>query len=140
MSVLVEERRRASAARGELLQLVEAEVLTPWDAVIAAAASGDRHLLRLRLEQVVSAAPGVGLTRARQVVEQVIHILGPSGGRSSAGHVTLAYVLDDQAQGKRLLAVLDAFISHGLILSGDDLAVWPGFPFSPCPVDPKEGR
>ncbi|WP_341855906.1 hypothetical protein [Brachybacterium sp. GPGPB12] len=54
--------------------------------------------------------------------------------------MTLAFLLDEQARGRRLLAVLDAFISHGLISAKEDLAIWPGFPFSPVPDAPKEER
>lgn len=140
MQILVEERRRANASRGELLQLIAEEVLSPWEALTAVATSGDGALMRLRLEQLVTAQPGIGQTRARKVVEQVMHILDTTEAHIGPGRATLAYILDEQAQGKRLLAVLDAFISHGLIEDCDDLTVWRGFPFRPCPLDPQEGR
>ncbi|MCG7308278.1 hypothetical protein [Brachybacterium sp. ACRRE] len=141
MSELTETRRQANAARGELLQLIADETLTPWEAVIAAATSGDRHLMRLQLTQLITAHPGFGEARASQVVEQVTNILETTPAHSPTGRITLAFILDQQAQGKRLLAVLDAFISHGLIHDGDELAVWAGFPFTPPPsFAPKEGR
>ncbi|UQN30456.1 hypothetical protein [Brachybacterium kimchii] len=141
MYELTETRRRANAARGELLQLIADETLTPWEAVIAAATSGDKHLMRLQLAQLITAHPRFGQARASQVIEQVANILDTTPAHSPNGRITLAFILDHQAQGKRLLAVLDAFISHGLIHDGEDLAVWPGFPFTPPPLlAPKEGR
>ena len=34
MSKLIEERRAANAMRGELLQLIAEDALTPWEAVV----------------------------------------------------------------------------------------------------------
>ena len=138
MAQLIAQRRRANTARGELLQLIADGLLTPWEALVAAATAGEKALLRLTLEQIVTAGPGIGQTRAHRVTTQVVHILGTTQAHTPAGRVTLAYILDEQARGKRLLAVLDAFISHGLIREEGDLSVWAGFPFTPCPVDAKE--
>lgn len=139
MQRLITQRHRANTARGELLQLIADGILTPWEALVAAAAAaGDKALLRLTLDQLITASPGIGQARARQVTTQVVHILATTEAHSPTGRVTLAYVLDEQARGKRLLAVLDAFISHGLICEEGDLPVWTGFPFTPCPVDAKE--
>lgn len=138
MSLLIAERRVANAARGELLQLITDGTVTPWEAIIAAAASGEKHLMRLRLDQFITAGPGVGATRARRVVAQVLAILEATESRTATGHVTLAFILDPQARGRRLLAVLDAFIAYGLIQDAQDLRVWPGFPFTPAPLT-REG-
>lgn len=140
MSRLVEERRAANAMRGELLQLIAEDALTPWEALVAAATSGERALMRLTLEQLITASNGVGQARARQMVHQVLSILGTTEAGVAGGRVTLAYLLDEKASGRRLLAVLDAFISHGLINACEDLTTWPGFPFTPVPVGLEEGR
>lgn len=140
MSKLIEERRAANAMRGEMLQLIAEDALTPWEAVVAVATSGERPLMRLTLGQLITASEGIGRARAQRTVEQVLSILGTTEAGVCGGRVTLAFLLDEQARGRRLLAVLDAFISHGLISANEDLAIWPGFPFSPVPADPKEER
>lgn len=140
MSLLVSQRRIANAARGELLQLIADGTLTPWEAIVAAAASGEKPLMRLRLAQIITAQPGVGQVRARRIVEQVMQILDTTEAQTATGHATLAFVLDEQARGRRLLAVLDAFIAYGLIQQAEDLTVWPGFPFTAAPVDPEDAR
>lgn len=140
MSLLVDQRRIANAARGELLQLIADGTLTPWEAITAAATSGEKPLMRLRLEQIITAQPGIGSARARRIVEQVMHIVNATESHTALGRVTLAYIFDEQAQGRRLLAVLDAFISHGLIQQTQDLTVWPGFPFTAAPDEPKDPR
>lgn len=140
MSMLINERRVANAARGELLQLVTDGTVTPWEAIIAAAASGEKHLMRLRLDQIITAGPGIGATRARRVVAQVLRILEATESRTATGHVTLAFIVDPQARGRRLLAVLDAFIAYGLIQHTQDLRIWPGFPFAPAPLSQEDPR
>lgn len=138
MQRLIAQRHRANTARGELLQLIADGILSPWEALVAAATAGEKALLRLTLDQLITASPGVGQARARQITSQVTRILATTEAATSTGRVTIAYILDEQARGKRLLAVLDAFISHGLIREEGDLPVWTGFPFTPCPVDAKE--
>lgn len=140
MTLLLTERRVANAARGELLQLITDGTVTPWEAIVAAAASGEKPLLRLRLDQIITAGPGIGAARARAVIAQVLHILEATESRTANGHVTLAYILDEQARGRRLLAVLDAFISYGLIQQAQDLTVWPGFPFAAAPLPREDAR
>ena len=138
MQLLTEHRRRANIARGELLQLIADGILSPWEALVAAATASDDALLRLRLEQLITAGDGIGQARARRITAQVVHILGTTEGHTSVGRVTVGYILDERARGRRLLAVLDAFISHGLIRKEADIPVWDGFPFTPCPATVQE--
>lgn len=140
MQQLIDQRHRANTARGELLQLIADGLLTPWEALVAAATAGEKALLRLTLEQLVTAHPGIGQARARHITTQVTSILDTTEAHTATGRVTLGYILDEQAQGKRLLAVLDAFISHGLIRDQADLPVWTGFPFTPCPTNRSTHR
>ena len=140
MQQLIDQRHRANTARGELLQLIADGLLTPWEALVAAATAGEKALLRLTLEQLVTAHPGIGQARARRITTQVTSILDTTEAHTATGRVTLGYILDEQAQGKRLLAVLDAFISHGLIRDQADLPVWTGFPFTPCLTDRSTHR
>lgn len=132
-SKLVESRRRANAARGELLSLVRDGLLSAWDAISETASSDDEALRRISLEQLVMTQPGVGEVRARKIVEQVIHILEVPPHRIGPRDVTLGFVVDGRSQGRRMLAVLDAFIAHGLIADCDEVSLWPGFPYSPPP-------
>lgn len=140
MQQLIEQRRRANTARGELLQLIADGILTPWEALVAAATTNEKALSRVTLDQLVTAGPGIGQARARDITAQVAHVLGTTEAHTPSGRFTVGYLLDEQARGRRLLAVLDAFISHGLIREGGDLPVWAGFPFTPRPVDAKEHR
>lgn len=140
MQQLIEQRRRANTARGELLQLIADGILTPWEGLVAAATSDEKALSRVTLDQLVTARPGIGQARARDITAQVAHVLGTTEAHTPSGRFTVGYLLDEQARGRRLLAVLDAFISHGLIREGGDLPVWAGFPFTPRPVDAKEHR
>lgn len=140
MHQLIEHRRRANTARGELLQLIADGILTPWEGLVAAATAGEKALHRLTLDQLVTAGPGIGQARARDIAAQVVHVLGTTESHTPTGRVKVGYILDEQARGRRLLAVLDAFISHGLIREGGDLSVWAGFPFTPRPVHGKEHR
>src|SRR5690625_1325432 len=130
--------RRANTARDELLQLIADGVLTPWAGVVAAATAGEKALHRLTLDQLVTAGPGIGQARARDITAQVVHLLGTTEAQTPTGRVTIGYILHEQARGRRLLAVLDAFISYGLIREHGVLPVWAGFPFPPRPVDGKE--
>lgn len=140
MQQLIEQRRRANTARGELLQLIADGILTPWEGLVAAATTDEKALSRVTLDQLVTAGPGIGQARARDITAQVAHVLGTTEAHTPSGRFTVGYLLDEQARGRRLLAVLDAFISHGLIREGGDLPVWAGFPFTPRPVDAKEHR
>src|SRR5699024_1533111 len=125
-------------ARGELLQLIADGILSPWEALVAAATADENALLRLTLDQLITAGPAIGQARAHRITAQLVHILGTTDAAAPTGRVPLAYVLVEQAHGKRLLVVLDSFISHGLIREEGDFSVWSGFPFTPCPVDAKE--
>ena len=140
MHQLIEHRRRANTARGELLQLIADGILTPWEGLVAAATADEKALHRLTLSQLVTAGPGIGQARAKAITDQVVHILSSTEAHTPTGSVTIGYILDDRARGRRLLAVLDAFISHSLIRSGGDIAVWAGFPFTPRPAPGKEQR
>ena len=140
MHQLIEHRRRANTARGELLQLIADGILTPWEGLVAAATAGEKALHRLTLDQLVTAGPGIGQARARDITAQVVHVLGTTEAHTPTGRVTIGYILDEQARGRRLLAVLDAFISYGLIREHGDLPVWAGFPFTPRPAPGKEQR
>src|SRR5699024_6821340 len=104
------------------------------------ATAGEKALLRLSLDQVLTAGDGIGQARARRITTQVVHILAVTEGHTSSGRVPRGYILDERARGRRLLAVLDAFISHGLIREVADVPVWNGFPFAPRPVDAKEAN
>src|SRR5690625_1014817 len=67
MQQLIDQRHRANTARGELLQLIADGLLTPWEALVAAATAGEKALLRLTLEQLVTAHPGIAQARARPI-------------------------------------------------------------------------
>lgn len=132
--LLVEDRRRANAARGELITLVSDGTLTPWEALTSVGEDPDATALRkVSLEQILMARPGASSASSTRVVEQVMRTLSLPSGSMRVRDVTIGYVLDSRSAGRRLLAVLDAFLSHGVITDAAEVSAWPGFPYSPPP-------
>ncbi|APX32019.1 hypothetical protein BH708_03935 [Brachybacterium sp. P6-10-X1] len=82
---LIEHGRRAHTARGELLQLIADGILTPWEGPVAAATAGEKAPLRLTLDQLVTAGPGIGQARARDITAQVVHVLGTTEAHTTMG-------------------------------------------------------
>src|SRR5699024_1635537 len=91
MQQLIDQRHRANTARGELLQLIADVLLTPWEALVSPSTADEKALLRLTLDQLITAGPGIGQARAHRITAQVVHILGTTEAAAPTGRVTLAY-------------------------------------------------
>lgn len=135
---LAQKRREAVAARGELLMDIAEGRLSAWEAIMSVVLDDRAALRSLRLDQILMTQEGVGAERARRVIEQILTVLEVPSGTTDAKDVTVGYILDSRAAGRRILATLEAFISHGIIGDAGELSVWPGFPYSPSPSEPRK--
>src|SRR5699024_983188 len=72
-----------------------------------------------------------------RVIEQILAVLEVPSGTTDAKDETIGYILDSRAAGRRILATLEAFISHGIIGDAAELSGWPGLASSPSPSDPR---
>lgn len=119
-SALADARRQ----RAEWLIAV-AEGTVPLDDFIRHAATEEgRPLLRVKLRQLLMAQPGWGEVKTRALIDHVLAITGAAG--MSHTKVTLAWLLDSRAGGKRFLAFLDAITPKAA-------PPHPGFPFAASP-------
>lgn len=139
-ALLPQRRREAIAARGQLLQDVAEGRLSAWEAIMVATIDDRPALRKIRIDQIVMTQPGIGEFRARKVVDQILTILGIPAGTFSVRDVTIGFVLDTRSGGRRILAVIDAFLSYGIIRTDSELSVWPGFPYSPSPLGTRKVR
>jgi hypothetical protein len=112
-------RRSASRVRAEWLMLVNDETVTPADLLNEAARADARPLLRLSLRQVLLAQPAWGRKRTEAVIG---HISSIFGGRIEGRQITVGWLLDPRAGGRRFHAWLDAH-------QPKTRPPWPGFPY-----------
>src|SRR5699024_11981890 len=112
------------AARGALWRCGAAGRLAVCAAVRSVLLDARAALRNLRLDQILTTQEGVGAERARRVIEQILAVLEVPSGTTDAKDVTIGYILDSRAAGRRILATLEAFISHGLIGDAEELSVW----------------
>lgn len=137
-SLLPEKRREAVIARGELLLDISEGRLSAWEAIMSVVLDDRQSLRRLRLDQILVTQEGIGEDRARRVISQILTVLDVPTGSTPVKAVTIGYILDSRAAGRRILATLEAFISYGVIGDAEDLTVWPGFPYAPAPSDRRK--
>lgn len=115
-------RRAASRQRAECTLRVALGEITVWDVLRDASRPGGRALLRISLRQLLLSRPKVGAVRAQEVIDRTFALLGDTAQRP-----TVQWLIDPRAQGRRILAFLDA--TRDL----PDGPPWPGFPFAPHP-------
>lgn len=136
--LLAQKRREAVAARGELLLDVSEGRLSAWEAIMSVVLDDRPSLRSLRLDQILMTQEGVGAERARRVVEQILTVLEVPAASSDPRTVTVGYLLDGRAAGRRLLATLEALLTFGIIGDAEELTVWPGFPYAPSPAETRK--
>lgn len=119
VSALNTARRAASRTRAEWLMHINEGTLTPSDLMKEAARPEARPLLKLSLRQVLLSQQGWGRKRADGVIA---HIAGVIDGKIDTRHLTVGWLLDPRAGGRRFAAWLDAFQPK----TGP---LWPGFPY-----------
>lgn len=83
-----------------------------------------KPLLRITLRQLLIAQPGWGPQRAAVAIEKTLSVVGTP--HLSPRKISLAWLLDPRAGGKRFMAFCDS-------LAPSNTAPWAGFPFTPKP-------
>lgn len=119
VSALNTARRAASRIRAEWLMHINEGTLTPSDLMKEAARPEARPLLKLSLRQILLSQQGWGRKRADSALD---HVAGVIGGKIDRRHLTVGWLLDPRAGGRRFAAWLDAFQPK----TGP---LWPGFPY-----------
>lgn len=99
-------RREASLYRAEWLMSLTAGIVTIPDLMSEAANPEARALLKLSLRQVLLSQPGWGRRKAERILT---HIESVTGARMERRKITVGWLLDPRAGGRRYAAWLDAF-------------------------------
>ncbi|WP_159604633.1 hypothetical protein [Agromyces humi] len=124
LAVANDARARANELRAEALINLAEGVFTQQDLFEFAATASGKPLLRIPLRQVLLSTPGVGEARAGKVLERLRDLLNV---RTQPRDMTIAWLLDSRAGGRRFLAWLDT-------VSPIRTEPWPGFPWAPAPT------
>ena len=114
---------RARKSRSHFLAEVLGGGISTVDAPWVACLSRDRGLLRVRLRQLLATAPHWDTGRTNAALGHIAAVTGTPGPEVST--VPLAWLVDQRAAGRRMLAWLDAFRPR--------THPWPGFPYAPLP-------
>jgi hypothetical protein len=99
-------RRSANLYRAQWLMLVHDGMVTPGDVLTDAAGPAARPLLKLSLRQLLLAQQGWGETRAYGVIDKILSV---TDAKIERRQVTIGWLLDPRAGGRRFAAWLDAF-------------------------------
>lgn len=113
-------RRSASRFRAEWLMLIHDRMVNPADVLAEAARPEARPLLKLSLRQLLLAQPGWGRTRADAIVDNILSV---ADAKIERRQVTIGWLLDPRAGGRRFAAWIDAFEPRTTLGGG-------GFPFA----------
>ncbi|GAA4033698.1 hypothetical protein GCM10023063_16870 [Arthrobacter methylotrophus] len=99
-------RRSAAVYRAQWLMLIHDGMVTPGDVLADAAGPEARPLLNLSLRQLLLAQQGWGRTRADNVIDKILSV---TDAKIERRQVTIGWLLDPRAGGRRFAAWLDAF-------------------------------
>lgn len=100
------------------------------DVIQMACTERGKSLLRITVKQLLLAQPGVGDETVARVIRHITDVTDTAD--VPARRITLAWLLDSRAGGRRFMAFCDAL--------GDNTATpWPGFPFTPRPARTSGG-
>lgn len=119
-------RANAARMRAEKLISVASSEATIHDLIMEASGSRGRPLLRVTLRQLLLAVPGWGNERASRIISKMTAVLGAKGSPTPQRKLTIAWLLDPRAGGRRFMAFCDS-------LKENDTSPWSGFPFAPQP-------
>lgn len=108
--------------RAEWLISVAEGLLTPLDVITRAATEEGKPLRKISLRQLLLAQPGHGDKRASDALEALAARCELPAG-TDLNDLTIAWLLDPRAAGKRVLSWLD--VHH------PKTQPWPGFPYAP---------
>lgn len=113
-------RRSASRFRAEWLMLVHDRMVTIGDVLAEAERPEAKSLLKLSLRQMLLAQPSWGRTRVNSSIDKILSV---AEAKIERGQVTIGWLLDPRAGGRRYAAWLDSFEPRSA-LGG------PGFPYA----------
>lgn len=99
-------RRNAAVYRAQWLMLIHDGMVTPGDVLADAAGPQARPLMKLSLRQLLLAQQGWGKTRADGVIDKILSV---TDAKIERRQVTIGWLLDPRAGGRRFAAWLDAF-------------------------------
>lgn len=119
LSLLNSARRAAARCRAEWLLLINDEIVSPDDLLKEAGTTTGRPLLKLSLRQILLSLPGWGRKRCDSILN---HVVAVTGAKVEPKQITVGWLLDPRAGGRRYQAWLDARQPK----SGPP---WPGFPY-----------
>ena len=131
MNDMTPQRSALAAARrerAELLVDIAKGLLTPREFIDMARDPWWIALRRASLKQVIISEPDVGAGRWRQVRDRMLDALDI---KVPDKYLTVGWVLDPRAGGRRYLALVDALRPRE--------APWPGFPWEPNPSAVDDG-
>lgn len=118
-------RFEANRQRAEWLVAVANGDSTVLDVIEWAATDDGRPLMRVPLRKLLLAQPGWGEDRTRTAITKTLAVTGRRG--LPTRKVTIAWLLDHRAGGKRFQAFCDA-------LAFTPKTPWTAFPFTPVPA------
>ncbi|MGL5827739.1 MAG: hypothetical protein ACRCYU_23465 [Nocardioides sp.] len=113
----------ARATRAEYLVALAEGLLTPTDVLEAAAREEGKPLRRILVQQLHMSCKGVGPGTTKRLMAE---LAARVPGCPPAHRVTVAWLLDPRAGGRRFLAWLD-------IQQPKSAPPWPGFPLAARP-------
>ncbi|MEH0110793.1 hypothetical protein V6N00_13865 [Tersicoccus sp. MR15.9] len=111
-------RRAAATTRARWLMGVHTGEVSIHDVLRAAATTRHKALLRVSLRQLLIAQVGWGPKSATRILS---HVQAVADSSSTVASMSIGWLLDPRAGGRRFAAWEDAFASK-------DCPPWPGFP------------
>lgn len=106
LEAMAHARRSAARLRSEWLLLIHEGMVTPADVLAEAGQPHARPLLKLLLHQLLLAQPGWGRTRTDAAIHKIMSV---TDARIERRQVTVGWLLDPRAGGRRFAAWMDAF-------------------------------
>jgi len=115
-------KKEASRIRAEQLLSLQSGLTTIPDLILAASSEDSRALRRITLRQLLISQEGWGEARVHSVLSRTSSLLG----LDPTSRLTVAWLIDARAGGRRLRAFADARSAR--------VTPWTGFPYAPLPA------
>lgn len=114
-------KRKAEHTRADALVSLHWGSLSISDLITAATYEGSQPLRRITLRQLLGSQAGWGRARVSRVLASITSLLG----HEPTSRLTVAWLIDARAGGRRVHATADATYSR--------TQPWIGFPYAPLP-------
>lgn len=119
---LVQARLAADKVRGEYLTLINQGLMTPAEVIWWATQPGKEPLRALTVKRLMGAIPGNGQVTVTRFTRELADV---AGSHTPPSRLTVAWLIDRRAGGRRLIAFANLVAAHH--------KPWPGFPHAPKP-------